>query len=149
MSLIPYEPINMLENLRNQLNKLYESDLMPSLWDEEGNVVTSHWMPRVDVKEEVDRFVFLADIPGVDPGDIEVTAANGLLTIRGERKSDTREEKAGYRRIERSQGMFYRRFSLPDTADTAHIKASSKNGVLEVVVPKHEAVKPRKIEVQG
>jgi len=149
MSLLPYEPVTMLENLRNQLNKLYESDLMPSLWDEEGNVVTSHWMPRVDVKEEADRFVFLADIPGVDPGDIEVTAANGLLTIKGERKSDTREEKAGYRRIERSQGMFYRRFSLPDTADTAHIKASSKNGVLEVVVPKHEAVKPRKIEVHG
>ena len=149
MSLVPYEPITMLENLRKQLNKLSESDFMHSLWGEEGNVVTSHWMPKVDVKEEDDRFVFLADIPGVDPGDIEVTAANGMLTIKGERKSETTEEKAGYKRIERSQGMFYRRFSLPDTADSGNIKASSKNGVLELVVPKHEAVKPRKIQVQA
>ena len=147
MSLVPYEPINMLENFRKQLNKLFESDLMPSLWEEEGNVVTSHWMPKVDVKEEDDRFVFIADIPGVDAKDIEVTAANGMLTIKGERKSETREEKKGYRRIERSQGLFYRRFSLPDTADAEHIKANCKNGVLELVVPKHEAVKPRKIQV--
>jgi len=149
MSLVPYEPITMLENLRSQLNKMFEADLRPSWWGEEGNVVTSHWMPKVDVREEEDRYVFLADIPGVDPKDIEVTAANGILTIKGERKSEAKEERAGYKRIERSQGMFYRRFSLPDTADSAHIKANSKNGVLELVVPKHEAVKPRKIEVQA
>jgi HSP20 family protein len=149
MSLVPYEPITMLENLRTQLNKLFEADLAPSWWGEEGNVVTSHWMPKVDMREEDDRYVFLADIPGVDPKDIEVTAANGVLTIKGERKSETKEEKAGYKRIERAQGMFYRRFSLPDTADTAHIKANSKNGVLELVVPKHEAIKPRKIKIEG
>jgi HSP20 family protein len=113
MSLVSHVPIDMLEYLRSQLNRLFESDLMPLWMGDDGNVVTSNWVPRVDVREEADRYVFLADIPGVDSRDIEVTAANGILAIKGERKSESREERTGYKRIERAQGMFYRRFSLP------------------------------------
>ncbi|OGT81195.1 MAG: heat-shock protein Hsp20, partial [Gammaproteobacteria bacterium RIFCSPLOWO2_02_FULL_52_10] len=110
---------------------------------------TSRWMPSVDVREDEDKFVFLADIPGVDPKDIEVTCEHGVLTIKGERKAETEEEREGYKRIERSRGTFYRRFNLPDTADAEHIKANSKNGVLELTIPKVEKAKPRKIAVKS
>jgi len=144
MSLVRYEPYSLL----TRLNRLFEPELIPSLWGEESNIATSGWMPSVDIKEENDKFVFLADIPGVDPKDIEVTTENGTLTIKGERKVETEEEREGYKRIERSRGSFYRRFSLPDTADTEKINAKSNNGVLEISVPKTDKVKARKIEIK-
>ena len=149
MSLINYEPMAVINRLRDQLNRIYDPELLPSLWDAEGGVVTSRWMPSVDVREDDDKFVFLADIPGVDPKDIEVTCEHGVLTIKGERKAETEEEREGYKRIERSRGTFYRRFNLPDTADSEHIKANSKNGVLELTIPKVEKAKPRKIAVKS
>lgn len=147
-SLINYEPLMLLNRMREQLNRLYDSDLAPSLQDTEGGI-TSRWMPSVDVREEQDRFVFLADIPGVDPKDIEVTCEHGVLTIKGERKTESEEEREGYRRMERSRGSFYRRLNLPDSADAEHIRASSKHGVLELTIPKMEKARPRKITVKG
>ena len=147
MSIIRYEPANVLNRLRDQLNSLYDPDLIPSSW-EEGDISAGNWTPTVDIKEDDDKFVFQVDLPGVEPGDIEVTCENGMLTIKGEKKMETREEKEGYKRIERSRGSFYRRFSLPDSADTDKIKASSKHGVLELTIPKVEKVKPRRIEIK-
>ena len=92
--------------------------------------------------------MIVADIPGVDPQDIEVHMENGILTIKGEREAQKKAEREGYKRIERSYGSFYRRFSLPDTANADRINARSKNGVLEVSIPKHDKVQPRKIAVQ-
>lgn len=107
------------------------------------------WAPAVDIKEEADRFVIHADIPGVDPKDIEVRMENGILSIKGLRPSETEETRTGYRRIERVRGSFQRRFSLPDTADAAGIRATSQHGVLEVVIPKQNKAQPRRIEVTG
>ena len=146
MALVNYEPFNLLTRLQDDLSKFRG---WPMLGDEESSIVTSHWIPAVDVKEEDNQFVIIADIPGVDPKDIEVTAENNMLTIKGERKTESEEEKEGYKRIERSQGTFYRRFSLPDTADVDKIRADSKNGVLQLTIPKRESVKGRKIEVKS
>jgi HSP20 family protein len=77
-------------------------------------VETSHWAPAVDIKEESTRFVLFADIPGVDPKNIEISMENGILTIKGERETMRTEDGEGYTRIERSKGSFYRRFALPD-----------------------------------
>lgn len=107
------------------------------------------WIPAADIKEEPDRFVIHADIPGVDPKDIEVRMENGILSIKGQRPSETEENRTGYRRIERVRGSFQRRFSLPDTADAAGISATSQHGVLEVVIPKQNKAQPRRIEVTG
>jgi HSP20 family protein len=115
--------------------------------DEGSSVATSDWVPAVDIKEEKDRFVIIADIPGVDPKDIEVHMENGMLTIKGEKETEKKEEREGYKRVERSYGSFYRRFSLPDTADAEKITAQSNNGVLEVSIAKQEQVQPRKISV--
>jgi HSP20 family protein len=89
-----------------------------------------------------------ADIPGVKADDIEVSMDKGVLTIKGERKHESTESKEGYKRVERSHGVFMRRFALPDGVDGEQITASSKEGVLEVVIPKSDPEKPRRIEVR-
>jgi HSP20 family protein len=150
MALTNYEPWSLLDRFNQQLNQLGYSDKSLSNNDNDfSNIVTSHWRPAVDIKEEADRFLITADLPGVDPKDIEITMDNGILTIKGERQSETRDEQEGYKRVERSSGTFYRRFSLPDTADAERIEATGNHGVLEVVLPKHEKVQPRKITVKS
>ena len=155
MKLTHYDPwhifsdkTNPLNRLRNQLNQLFEQEL--SIFDDEGSeIATTDWSPSVDIKEEDDKYIFIADIPGVDPKDIEVTAEKGVLTVKGEREQEKKEEKKNYKRVERSWGNFYRRFSLPDNAETDKIDAKSKNGVLEITIPKSEAAKPRKVTVKS
>jgi HSP20 family protein len=117
--------------------------------DDQSSVATCDWIPPVDIKEEKDRYVLRADIPGVDPKDIEIIAENGVLTMRGNRPGETRETRAGYSRVERPCGSFYRRFSLPDTANLAQIVARSANGVLEIGIPKLTHTVSRTIKVEG
>ncbi|KTC72427.1 heat shock protein, Hsp20 family [Legionella birminghamensis] len=111
-------------------------------------VDTGTWAPAVDIKEEKDRFVVIADIPGVKSEDIHISLENNLLTIQGERYFEKSEEKEGYSRMERSQGQFYRRFSLPQTADEGKISAKCKHGVLEVIIPKKNHAVEKRIEVK-
>ena len=111
------------------------------------NIATSDWTPAVDIKETESEFLIRADIPGVNPDDIDVHMENGMLTIKGERKSETKDEREGYKRIERHRGTFYRRFSLPDTANADKISAKSNHGVLEITIPKQEKAQARKIQV--
>jgi HSP20 family protein len=112
------------------------------------SVVTSQWIPRVDIKEEPNRFVILADLPGVDPNAIEVHMDKGVLSIRGERQAETRNEGERYSRVERAHGIFYRRFALPESADPEGIVASGRHGVLEITIPKRPETTPRRISVQ-
>jgi HSP20 family protein len=87
------------------------------------------WVPAVDIIEEKDRFVLRADVPGVDPADIEVSMDAGVLSIAGQRIQESRGEDAGLQRMERVSGRFFRRFSLPDTTDAENIKAQCRNGM--------------------
>jgi len=105
------------------------------------------WTPRVDVREEDNRYVIVADIPGVDSKDIEISMDKSVLTIKGERKSEKTAENAKVTRVERRQGAFERSFALPDSADADAITASGKNGVLEIAIPKKAQAAPRKIVV--
>ena len=113
------------------------------------NVVTSQWAPRVDIREDEQRFVILADIPGVDPASIDVSMDKGILTIKGERKSESNEQTERYSRVERRYGSFHRRFALPDSADPEGISAMGRHGVLEITIPKRPETKPRRIQVGG
>ncbi len=144
MTLTQYDPWKVFDEMRKEMERAL------AVRNEEGSTVaTADWVPAVDIKEEDDRFVIEADIPGVDPKDIEISMENGVLSIKGERKLERKEEKDNYKRIERVYGSFYRRFALPDTADAEKISAKSKNGVLEIVIPKKEEVKPRRITVEA
>jgi len=141
MAITRYEPFNVLTQLQRELDRFREGD------DTGGRIATAEWAPAVDIKEEQGQFVIHADIPGVSPDDIDVSMENGVLTIKGEKNTEAKTEKENYKRVERIYGSFYRRFSLPDTADNQAISAKCKNGVLDIVIPKREALKPKKISV--
>jgi HSP20 family protein len=110
-------------------------------------MATAAWAPAVDIKEESDKYVLHADLPGVKPEETDVSMEDGVLTIKGEKKTEEITEKEGYKRVERTFGSFHRRFSLPDTANPDAISAKSKDGVLEIIIPKRAAVLPKKIAV--
>lgn len=148
MSMARYNPWSVHNNLQDEIQQVFGRFLNDGDSDQ-SNVVTSQWAPRVDIKEEPERFLIQADIPGVDPKDIEIDMDNGILSIRGERSTESRQEDAGYSRVERSHGSFYRRFALPDSADPNGITASGKHGVLEIGIPKKPETKPRRIEVNS
>ena len=144
MKLVPRDPFfNYLPQFRD-LNRFFNFELD----DEDSSIATSAWTPAVDIAEKDDHFLIEADIPGVDPNDIEISMENGVLTMKGERKSEVKEEKEGYSRVERSHGSFYRHFSLPESADPDHISAKSNKGVLQITVGKKEVAKPKKISVK-
>ncbi|MCB1568814.1 MAG: Hsp20/alpha crystallin family protein [Xanthomonadales bacterium] len=115
---------------------------------DQSNVVTSQWAPRVDIQEEDGRFVIFADVPGVDPADIEIHMDKGILSIKGERKTASSEDSAKFSRVERAHGVFYRRFSLPDSANAEGVTATGRHGVLEISIPKKPETTPRRIQVQ-
>lgn len=147
MAYLRNDPWNFMSQLQGEMNRMFERRLADT--SENGNVATSDWTPLVDIREEKDKFVILADLPGVDPNKIEVHMEDGVLSIKGDRNGETAEQRHTYKRVERPRGTFYRRFSLPDTAVPERISAMSRNGVLQVVIPKHEKVQPRKIVVEG
>ena len=108
------------------------------------------WTPLVDVREEPDRFIVEADVPGVTTADIEISAEKGVLTIRGQRRPRSGDGgDPGFARIERPIGTFMRRFSLPENAQADAIKARLVNGVLEVGIPKQPELAARRINVES
>ncbi len=106
------------------------------------------WSPSVDIFERGEELVLRAELPDVRQEDLDVKVEDKILTLHGEKRRDESVKDEHYHRVERSYGSFTRRFSLPSTIDTASIQATYKNGVLEVVLPKAEAARPKQIEVQ-
>jgi HSP20 family protein len=143
MALIRYNPNTLFDDLHREF-----LGLSPRGNDDRSMVETGAWVPQVDIKEEVDKFLVFVDVPGVDPKEIDVSWENKVLSLKGERKHEKKTESEGYTRVERSYGSFYRQFTLPETADEQNISAKSKHGVLEIVIPKREKEKGRKINIK-
>lgn len=150
MNTIRYQPWNASNGMHSDIRQVFDRFFNADEGDQ-SDVVTSQWAPRVDVREEDDRFVIFADIPGVDPKDIEVTMEKGILSLKGERSAESRQEgqKSKFTRIERSHGLFYRRFALPDSANPDGIKAVGRHGVLEITIPKRPETAPRRITIDS
>lgn len=142
MLLTRYEPLSLFGQFNNEMNRLLANRRT-------GNAITAgpDWAPAVDIREEEQRYVLLADIPGVDREGVDITLEDGVLTVKGERTSEHDMNEAGYRRTERVHGAFMRQFTLPDTVDTANISASVDNGVLNIEIPKQEKPQPQKISI--
>ena len=145
MNLTRFEPWSIVDLLHRDLDRLATRRLPHD--DAQGAV--TDWVPAVDIIEEKDRFMLRADVPGVDPANIEVSMDGGVLSVSGQRFDESRSDDAGMQRVERVSGRFFRRFSLPDTADAEGVKAHSKNGILEVTIPKLPEVQARRIEVDA
>jgi len=151
MAIVRYEPWHFVNRLHSTLDQVFNNQFNNEALSspEASSSPSVSWVPRVDIHEEKDRFVVLADVPGVEPKDIDITAENGVLTVRGERRVEKRESENGYERVERATGTFLRRFTLPEGANTEQIKAKQTNGVLEVTIPKTPAVQPRRISIDS
>lgn len=147
MNLIRQEPWSLLNQLHNEMDRLFQSQRGAETEDEP--LARADWVPAIDIKEEDNQYVIHADVPGVDPKDIEVQLENGILTIKGERSTENEEERKGYRRVERVRGSFFRRFNLPDTADQDSVTAKAKNGVLEILIPKQPKEVAKRIAVDS
>ena len=140
MATLRYEPWSLVTRLHRHLDEAFPA---ADASDSDG----AWWIPQVDVYEEPERFAVLIDVPGVEPKDIDITAEKGVLTIRGERRARAQEESNAYRRLERRNGKFLRRFTLPESANLDAITAKHTHGVLEVTIPKQAKLQPRRIEV--
>jgi HSP20 family protein len=143
MTIVRYEPWALLSRFQRQLDRALNETA------EDASSASVSWIPHVDIREEAERFVVVADLPGVEAKDISVTAEKGVLTVRGERRSEKKSTADGYERVERATGTFLRRFTLPESADAEAIKATHVNGVLEISIPKRPQEQPRRISVQA
>ena len=148
MNMIRYNnPWGLMDRLHRDVDRLGSARFLGDRDDEGAEL--GNWVPAVDIKEEETRFLIRADVPGVAPENLEITMEGGIVSIQGRRETRTESEQDGWRRTERISGSFYRRFSLPDTADAEAIKAEYKNGVLEIEVPKQAKSLPRRIKVKA
>lgn len=143
MALVAYEPWSLMNRFHSQLDQLFDTSAGVA-----NDAATHGWTPAVDINEEAERFVLTADLPGVDPEAIDVTMEGNQLTIRGERDTTVTSPGDGYQRIERARGEFFRRFTLPESADATAIAARGNNGVLEISIAKKQATKARRIAVK-
>jgi HSP20 family protein len=142
MALVRYEPINLFDQFNNEINRFFSGAQTQRAANQERG-----WVPAVDIREEDDRFLLSADIPGVERKDVEITLEKGVLTIKGERHAESEEKREGFRRRERVHGTFMRQFTLPDTVNAENISASVREGVLHIEIPKQAKPEPRKISV--
>jgi HSP20 family protein len=134
-----------LDVFRNEMDELFDR-----FFSGEGNGMAQQtWAPRVDVKETEKEFQVKADLPGVDPKDIEISVVDGALTLRGEKREEKEEKKGNVHRTERFVGQFFREISLPPGADADKVNATSAKGVLTISIPKKPEAQPRKISVKA
>jgi len=146
-NVVRQNPWSLMPRLQDEINRLFGS-----MSENDSSSATAAWVPPVDIHEYSDRFEIYVDLPGVDPTKVELTLEGGVLTLSGQRTdeiADSRSDDIQYRRTERSHGHFYRRFVLPDTADSQGVNAAGKNGVLTVTIAKHAKAMPRRIQISG
>jgi len=142
-TLARWEPFRGVTTLQDQVNRLF-NDVFERKGEESS---LSAWAPAVDIYETEHELVVKADLPDVDPKDLDIRVENNILTIRGERKFEKKVSEENYLRVERSYGSFARSFTLANTVNAEAIKADYQNGVLTLTVPKREEAKPKQIKV--
>ncbi len=147
MDLIQWKPFREVSRLRSEMDRL---------WDEYFGAgrrglqpLEEAWLPAVDVSESEDKITVKAEIPGLEAKDIDISMSGDTLTIKGEKKTETEEKEENYHVVERSYGSFRRAMKLPALVDADRVEATYKNGVLTVVLPKKEEVKPKAIEIKA
>jgi len=138
-------PFRDFERMRRDLDRWWDSFFeRRTLRSEEGG----EWFPSLDVAETKNEIVVKAEVPGLEPKDIDISLSNGLLTIKGEKKQEREEKEENYRLIERSYGSFARSIRLTNEVQSDKISASYKNGVLKIVLPKSEEAKKKEIKIK-
>ena len=147
MTITRYDPFRDLRNLQEEVNRLFTGNAGRT-FDDEG-IARGAWSPSVDIYENKDQIVLEAELPGMNREDFDLTVENNVITLRGERRFEKKEDTENYHRVERAYGSFTRSFTLPNTVTGEGASADYRNGVLRVTLPKREETKARRIEVKG
>ena len=148
MAIVRWDPYRDVTTLQGRINRLFGDSL--ARWgagEEESTFGT--WAPPVEIFEKEDHLVLRAELPGMNEKDIDLNVENGMLTLRGEKRRDKEVKEEQVHRVERYYGSFMRTFALPTTVDADKIRATYKDGVLEVAIPKAESAKPKRIEIRA
>ena len=146
MQLVKFSPVRDMFSFRNRINHIFDDVFSPINRDEVEFAMES-WNPVVDVYDNDDSIVIKAELPGIDKEGIEIDVKDRVLTLKGERSSESEVKDDNYYRRERSFGKFERAFTLPADVDPDKIKADYKDGVLKIDIPKPEEKKPRQITI--
>ena len=145
MTLVRWNPYRELAQLSERLDRMINEGYTTGR-REDG---FGSWIPPVDIFEKAENLVIRVEVPGIDKDDLDVQIENGVLTLRGERHRDQDVTDENAYRVERLFGSFTRSFTLPTTVDPSRVGASYKDGILEIVVPKMEEAKPKKVKIQA
>ena len=146
MTITRYDPFRDLRNLQEEVNRLFTGNVGRT-FDDEG-IARGAWSPSVDIYENKDQIVLEAELPGMNREDFDLTVENNVITLRGERRFEKKEDTDNYHRVERAYGSFTRSFTLPNTVTGEGASADYRNGVLRVTLPKREETKARRIEIK-
>ena len=149
MAIVRWEPFRDLMGLQERMNRLFDESFrgIGRGGSDDDWALGGSWAPAVDIYQQDGNIVLKAELPGLEPKDVDIRVEDNVLTLRGERKLDNEVKKENYHRIERTYGSFTRSFTLPNVVDTANIKAEYRDGVLHMTLPKREEAKPRQIQI--
>jgi HSP20 family protein len=141
MALIPWQEIDAM---RREMDRIWDrfSGGKPLEWS------GGEWTPSLDVSESKDRIVVKAEAPGIDPREVDISLSNGVLTLKGEKKKESEEKGENYHLVERSYGAFSRSVQLPAEVEEDKVKASYKDGILTITLPKSARAKERAIKIE-
>jgi len=148
MAIMRWRPLRDIVSIQDEMNQLFDDFFgrTPKRWSafgpEEGL-----WTPNVDVSETKDEIVVTAEMPGMKKEDIKLSVQDNVITLSGEKKSEEEKKDANFYRLERNFGSFCRSFTLPTPVEADKVKASFKDGILKVTLPKSEKVKPKEIPI--
>ena len=145
MALVRFEPFGGLSAAQSQFDRFLRDAFSPAVAG--GEASTRTWAPPVDIYENGDSLVLKAELPGVNPDDVEIRVEDNTLYLKGDRKFEKEVKEQNYHRIERSYGTFTRTFSLPNSIDADKVGASYKDGILTLTMPKKEEAKPKTIKI--
>ncbi len=146
MNLVRFNPSRDLWRIRDDMDRLFNQFFSRPFDSEELPEVD--WSPRVDIMEKDNEYIVKAETPGMKKDDIKITMQDNVLSIKGEKKEEVKEEDKNYHLCERRYGKFVRSFRLPTPVEAKKINASYKDGILSIVLPKSEEAKPKEIEIK-
>jgi HSP20 family protein len=147
MAIVRWQPFRDLLATGGECDRIFREAFSPLFGERGGELSTRAWALAVDIFETENSIVLKAELPGVEPKDVEVRVEDNTLYLKGERKFEKETREENYHRIERSYGSFARSFALPNSIDAEKVAAEYKDGLLTLTLPKHEEAKTKTIKI--
>ena len=145
MSITRYDTFRDLRTLQEEVNRLFTGNAARA-FDDEG-IARGSWSPSVDIYENKDQIVLEAELPGMKREDFDLSVENNVITLRGERHFEKKDETDNYHRVERAYGTFVRSFALPGSVEPDKVAAEYNDGLLTITIPKREEAKPKTVKI--